>query len=61
MILPHEQDVTERYFFFSLKFHMVQAKINSYLNLPGYSFICMQKYICQVLTQAPENDEQYFY
>ena len=40
MILAHEQDVTERYFFFS-KGSNDAAKINSYLNLPVYSLICM--------------------
>ena len=40
MILPHEQDVTERYFLFS-KVQMVQVKMNSYLNLPVYGLICM--------------------
>ena len=27
---------------FSLKFQMLQAKMNMYLNLPVYSLICMQ-------------------
>ena len=40
MILAHEQEVTERYFFFS-KVQMVQVKMNLYLNLPVYSLICM--------------------
>ena len=35
-----EQDVTERYFFFS-KFQMLLAKMNLYLNLPDYSPIFM--------------------
>ena len=34
MILAHEQDVTERFFFFSLKVQIVRANMNSYLNLP---------------------------
>ena len=40
MILAHEQDDTERYFFFS-KVQMVQAKMNSHLILPVYSLICI--------------------
>ena len=40
MILPHEHDVTERYFFFS-KGSNGAAKMNSYYNLPVYSVICM--------------------
>ena len=32
MILAHEQDDTERYFF-SLKVQVMQAKMNSYFNL----------------------------
>ena len=35
-----EQDTTERYFFFS-KVQMLQSRMNSYLNLPLYSLICM--------------------
>ena len=44
MILAHEQEDTERYFFFLVffflfKFQMVQAKMNWYFNLIVYSFI----------------------
>ena len=41
MVLPHEQDVTERYF--SHKFQTVQAKMKSRLNLTVSSLICLQK------------------
>ena len=36
MILAHEQDVAESYFF---KVQMVQAKMNLYLSLPVYSLV----------------------
>ena len=58
MILAHEQDDTERYFFFSFKVQMVQAKINSYFNLLVYSLICIQKYTRYVLTLVLENDDE---
>ena len=48
MILAHEQDVTERYFFFSQG--TVYAKMNSCFNLLVYSLIFIQKYTRQVLT-----------
>ena len=38
MFLACEQDVTEIYFFFH-KVQMLQAKMNSYLNIPVYSLI----------------------
>ena len=38
MFLTHEQDVTERYYFFP-KVQMMQSKINLYLNIPAYSLI----------------------
>ena len=38
MFLGHEQNITERYFF-SHKVQMVQAKVNSHLNILVYSLI----------------------
>ena len=35
-----EEDLIKRYFF-SFKVQMLQAKMNSYLNLPGCILICM--------------------
>ena len=43
MILTHEQDVTEIYFFFSYGSNGA-AKMNLYLNLPVQSLICIYMY-----------------
>ena len=54
MFLEHEQDVTERYFFFSQGSNGT-GKMNSYLNIPVYRLISPSniKYENKIIITAP--------